>query len=295
LASGGGPADFDLANARSGAPVLIELGGKPPRSLEISVHSGDDGASGRTSLVVRDVTQRRLIEERLGHARRLEIVGQLAGGVAHEINNPLAFVKANLETMVDEVLGARTLTDAAFREMVDDMQLGVERIRRIVLDLQTFAHEDGGGFVEACDVPQVVEETMHLVAARVKGRVPMEISLPKDCPQVHTTSSRLCLALSNLLINAADALAGQPSPKVSLRVVAEADGLRFSVEDNGPGFGDDVLKNAGEPFVTSRAPGRGAGLGLALSREFVKRAGGSIRVENRAEGGARITFWLRQA
>ena len=118
--------------------------------------------------------------------------------------------------------------------------------------------------------------------------------MPQGVPRVKADPRRLGQVLLNLLLNAADALeeAGVARPRVALRVKARGPRVELVLEDNGPGFAAENLQRLFTPFFTTKAQGKGTGLGLALSRQYVEGFGGSLRAENRPEGGARFTVEL---
>nr|WP_228531045.1 MULTISPECIES: ATP-binding protein [Myxococcaceae] len=236
-------------------------------------------------------------ERRRAESERLAVVGRLAAGVAHEVNNPLAFVTANLHCLQRD-LGPKGLALPADeqREVLAEMGVGLERIRLIVSDLRTFARE-GEEEPAGCDVARVVEEALRIASVRLRRVAQVDCALAAPLPPAAIAPGRLSQVLVNLLMNAADALEGARAPArvwVSARVLPTG-GVELCVEDNGPGLPPAALERLFEPFFTTKAPGRGTGLGLALSREYVERYGGSLHAENRAEGGARFTLLLPRA
>ena len=220
-------------------------------------------------------------ERERAHADRLAIVGRIAAGVAHEVNNPLAFILENVRYLRDRSRGTELAKDD---EVFADVQLGLDRIRRIVDDLRTFCRTESA-VVEAVSLRVVADEALRIAALRL-GRTAVVIEVP-DLPPVRGNRTRLVQVVVNLLFNAADALEGKAG-KVSVVGSRTKAGLRLVVEDDGPGIPPEVLSRLFQPFLTTKAPGKGTGLGLAVSREYVERAGGSLSVENRAEGGARF-------
>ena len=236
--------------------------------------------------------------ERLrAESERLAVVGRLAAGVAHEVNNPLAFVMANLYCLRrDTAPGAAGMPGAEVQELLSEMGVGLERIRQIVSDLSTFAREDAEA-PDACDVAQVVDEALRLASVRLRAVGRLDCALSASLPRASIPARHLSQVLVNLLSNAADALEEQRAPGAQVRVSARetAQGVELRVEDNGPGLAPAALDRAFEPFFTTKAPGRGTGLGLALSREYVERYGGTLRADNRPGGGACFTLLLRPA
>ncbi|MFZ5443944.1 MAG: sensor histidine kinase [Myxococcota bacterium] len=235
----------------------------------------------------------KLSETRRAQAERLAVVGRLASGVAHEINNPLAFVKANVgELKRSFVLGEDPISKEELAELLDDTMQGVERICQIVADLKGFAREDSGS-LEAVDLYSVVNGTTRLAAVRLPRDVKVELEVSSLLPRVRANQRKLAQVFLNLLVNAADALEGTPArPVIAIRAKPVGQQMRITVTDNGPGIPADVLPRLFEPFFTTKEPGKGTGLGLALSREYVESFGGSLSVQNVEPRGAEFTILL---
>jgi two-component system sensor histidine kinase PhcS len=226
---------------------------------------------------------------------RLAQVGRLAAGVAHEVNNPLAFIQANLSYLGEE-LAREGRSPEDLLAVVKETQEGVARIKQIVQDLTALARgatELEPREVGRCPLPAVIEESMRLASVRLK-KLAVEVEVPAGVPTVRADPRRLGQVLLNLLLNAADALeeSGVERPKVALRVQAQGPKVSLVLEDNGPGFAAEHLQRLFTPFFTTKAQGKGTGLGLALSRQYVEGFGGVLRAENRPEGGARFTVEL---
>ncbi|WP_434391625.1 sensor histidine kinase [Melittangium boletus] len=235
-------------------------------------------------------------ERARAEVERLVLVGQLAAGVAHEVNNPLAYVKANLSYLQRETRGGGgTLEREELQEMLDETQQGVLRIQQIVEDLRGFSRvgtspEERGG------LPEALSEATRLASMRLHGGE-VVLELPSGLPMVRLGQRHMVQVLLNLLINAGDAVeSARPvrRPRIQVRVQREEGGVRVLVEDNGPGIPEAVLPHLFEPFFTTKPPGKGTGLGLALCREYVARVGGTLQAENHP-GGARFVLLLPEA
>ncbi|MFL5345497.1 MAG: sensor histidine kinase [Hyalangium sp.] len=237
-------------------------------------------------------------QTRAQESDRLAQVGRLAAGVAHEVNNPLAFIQANLRFLLEELpREGHSVSDCL--EALQETQAGVERIQQIVQDLTRLARgapDTEPRQVGSCPLPNVIEESMRLASVRLK-KLAVEVEVPSETPMVRADARRLGQVLLNLLLNAADALEESrvSGPWVALKVQAQAQRVYLVLEDNGPGFAPEHLQRLFTPFFTTKAQGKGTGLGLALSREYVEGFGGSLRAENRPEGGARFTVELLSA
>jgi signal transduction histidine kinase len=250
---------------------------------------------------LRERTRRESLEKRAmadrqrAQTEKLATVGRLAASVMHEINNPLAFVRSNLEFLRGEVL-EQQLPEETRREMeevFDETRTGVERIRQIVSDLKGFSRMDDEEPGE-CSLSDVVTDAARLAGLRLKNVAKLKVEIPAQLPEVYATRRRLAQVILNLLVNAGDALeeARVQGGEVRVTGLVEQGRVVLRVEDNGPGFPPEVLPRLFEAFFTTKDLEKGTGLGLAISREMVERFGGTLRAENRPEGGARLCLEL---
>ena len=229
-------------------------------------------------------------EVRRAQAERLAMMGRLAAGVAHEVNNPLAVVKANLGALARHVSGRDVLPTHELDEAVHDAQDSVDRIAQIVSDLKTWSRDDGQQ-LEPTDLGPLVASTVRLAKVRMPREVVIEVTVPPGLPPVPSQPRKLAQVVLNLLLNAGDALEGRAEPRVRVFSRVDDEAIELRVADNGPGLGETVKAHLFEPFFTTKAPGKGTGLGLALSREYMESFGGTLTFEEVPGGGA--CFCLR--
>lgn len=248
----------------------------------------------RSQLREESLQQSRLAdsEQARAQAERLALVGQLAAGVAHEINNPLAFATANLAFIAEELpAGADEL-----RSVIAETRSGLKRVAAIVGDLTAFSrgNTDATGPV---DLHTVVAEAQRLASIRTKDRVEVVNQLAVDLPIVIGNERHLCQVFLNLMLNAADELnaAGVPGGIIWVHATTKDGQLRVDVDDNGRGIPASALERLFTPFFTTKPVGKGTGLGLATSREYLRRAGGDLQASMRPGGGARFTLSLALA
>ncbi len=239
----------------------------------------------RAHLLERLVEQRtqtlREKELQLAHGERLAAAGTLAAGLAHEINNPIAFVLANLNHL--QALRKEENSELEIEEVLFETQEGVARLRSIVDELLRLART-GERVSEPVQLARVVESVLPIVRHEAKGRVRIETNLAY-APLVSGDPGRLGQVVLNLIQNAIHALGNaERGGRVSISVTPVAAGVELCVEDDGPGIPDDVLPRIFEPFFTTKASGLGTGLGLAVTREIVSRHGGTIAVETGSTG-----------
>jgi two-component system sensor histidine kinase HupT/HoxJ len=226
----------------------------------------------------------------------------LTAGIAHEVNNPLAFIRANLsqlEKLAVEVaepsVAARLPASAQpiahdARELVADTQEGVERIAALVQRLKAFArHESGDAArVVPVDLGRVADTAIAMASVglapgmirRAGGSAPPVLAVEGDLVQIAV----------NLLVNAVQASDG--AVDVAVEVAPRDGGVALRIADRGTGIDAGVLPHLFEPFYTTKPQGTGSGLGLSLSNDLARRHGGRLAAENREGGGAIFTLWL---
>jgi PAS domain S-box-containing protein len=239
----------------------------------------------------RDVTALREMQQQLILADRMASVGMLAAGVAHEINNPLAYVIANLDMLVEEI---RPLDAGPFSAHVTDwIQLlresrqGAERIRKIVRELKTFSRAEAERR-SVIDVQPVIELSINMAFNEVRHRA----RLVKDygaTPAVEADDSRLGQVFINLLVNAAQAIPEGDVEGNEVRIVTGTDEVGnalIEIRDTGPGIPEGVVARIFDPFFTTKPVGLGTGLGLSICHSIVTSMGGTITAENGPLRGA---------
>ncbi len=257
-----------------------------------------------------DVTQLSDMQEQLSRSRRLATVGQLAAGVAHEINNPLAAITTCAEATQRDLRSLPELAETArerdwnfYLEEIVRQALRCKAITRGLLDLSRQRRARR----EPCDVNAVIERTVKLFEERTAAaaaaaatntappggetaRVRFSLSLDEAAGEVATDEGMLRQILDNLLTNAVDALGGPGQVEVSTASAGER--VRLEVADTGPGIPPEMLVRIFEPFFTTKEAGRGSGLGLAIATSLAEALGGALTVESKPGAGSRFRLWL---
>jgi signal transduction histidine kinase len=247
---------------------------------------------------VRDVRDVVALRNRLVMSGRLAAVGQLAAGIAHEINNPIAYMQANLNQLgkhwhdLAEHLEARSDVSQAERmqegsDLIQESLTGASRVAAIVQDVRGFAHA-GSGRHELGDINALLETTLRVAGPRLRYSVEVECDY-SILPAVRCNPQELKQVFLNVLLNAADAISGAGTIRVSTR--PEAGWVVASIEDDGCGMSPEVRERIFDPFYTTKPAGEGLGLGLSLSYEMVRRHGGDIEVDS--EPGRGTCFRIR--
>ncbi|MBX7113168.1 MAG: response regulator [Myxococcaceae bacterium] len=292
----------DLASGDS--PALgktLDLAGRRKNGTEfpIDLSFGRWLSNGQThfAAIIRDVSDRKKVEAQLLVADRMVAVGTLAAGVAHEINNPLAAVMANLElaaTDVEELaakLDDKTITDRLTEELRDARE-GADRVRHIVRDLKIFSRgeDEKHGPV---DVERVMESTLRMAANELRHRAQV-VKEYQPVPLVEGSEARLGQVFLNLVVNAAQAIEEGQEKQNEIRVSTRYDGKRVivTVADTGEGIAPDILSRLFTPFLTTKPVGVGTGLGLSICHRIVTSFGGDIVAESEVGKGTRFMISL---
>lgn len=254
-----------------------------------------DGILRARVVTYRDVTeQRRLAAQRVLVAERMASVGQLVASVAHEINNPLAYVAGNVEVVLGSLVGETPPLDTAeIVEALRDSKVGVDRIRVIVSDLRTLSRIDEDTRAPV-DVRSALETALQMADNQLRHRARVVRDLA-DVPAVLANETRLGQVFLNLLVNAAHAIpeASDRDHAVTVRTETTATGwARIIVRDTGVGIAREHVERIFDPFFTTKPFGSGTGLGLSICRGIVNKLGGTIRVESRLGAGTTFTIEL---
>ncbi len=252
----------------------------------------------------------------LVRSEQLAVVGRLASMVAHEINNPAAYVLSNLELIEEFAATLSRYTDvvnsadaekrrdwernnrfveqvADLPEMAADCLDGIRRIAQIVRDLKGFGRV-GTENVETIDIEALLKRSVAIIANKLNHTARVDIDL-RDLPPTVGHSNRLVQVFINLLINAQQAFAPGSSPQdgnaISVRGQVDESEIVVTIADNGPGIPEDIQQEIFAPFFTTKTLGEGSGLGLSVCRSIIDDHKGTIGFESKVGEGTR--FWLR--
>jgi signal transduction histidine kinase len=229
---------------------------------------------------------------RLMHAQKLEALGRMSAGLAHEVNNPLAYVLSNLRH-IEMQLDKRGETE--LKDACRDAIFGAERIERIVQDVRIFARMEEPAR-EQVDVRRVVEGSISLASEALRSGIRLVRDF-QEVPPVWGSEHGLGQVFLNLLVNAAHALAGAtPEPSIHVGIRQRADGqVGVVVRDNGCGISPEHMSRLFEPFFTTKPVGKGTGLGLSICHGIVTRHGGDITVDSAPGQGTAFEVLLPTA
>lgn len=250
--------------------------------------------------ITRDMTERRLIQEQLNQAQKMEAIGQLTGGVAHDFNNLLTVILGNLDT----VQRRASASDARLQRAIEHATRGAERAAALTHQLLAFARRQPLN-PKPTGVNQLVTTLLELIRRTLPEAITVQSRLSAGVGQVSVDPNQMESALLNLAVNARDAMSGKGTLTISTDLVdiGEDDALRLgdlpagqhaviSVIDTGIGMSAEVIARAFDPFFTTKPLGQGTGLGLSQVFGFVKQSGGTVKLQSEPGQGTTVKVYL---
>ena len=273
---------------RDGRPITVRLNGKII-----------DGGRGEPlfELIVEDITEQRALEERQRQTQKMEAVGLLAGGVAHDINNVLTAILGHAT-----LLQRRLPPDDEVRSDADEIVVAAQRASALTRQLLAFSRRD---VVQPrpIDLSALVSDLQRMVGRLIGEDVEVVTRLAPDLPAVKADPGQMEQVVLNLLVNARDALPFGGRIEVTTRAEPTVEGderaprgwVVLDVRDTGTGIPPEVRERIFEPFFTTKPPGKGTGLGLSTVYGIVTQAGGHVDVESAPGQGATFHVWMPAA
>jgi len=238
-------------------------------------------------LLEQDITEKRRLEADLVQSEKLAAVGQLAAGVAHEINNPLAAIIANAQMLMRDL---PTQQEEALESVRLIEQAGV-RASQVVRNLLNFARKEQFEFAMT-DVNHTILEAMSFLQHEfISHPIQLRYDLAADLPLVKASRDHLQGVWINIVMNAIDALDNRAG-EISIGTQLVSDELKVTIADSGKGIPPDRVSRIFEPFFTTKSAGHGTGLGLSVCHRIIKQHGGSIQVESQLGVGTRLNIFL---
>ncbi len=238
-------------------------------------------------------------QNQLMQSEKLKSLGQLVAGVAHELNNPIGFVHANLQLLdefIEKLIAAQAKGEDATRyrdtitKLLSRSREGTERVKQIVQDLRTFSRTDQAD-LQSANLIEEIDRTLALMEPRFKGVVEV-VREYEELPDVTCYPGQLNQVFLNLLMNACDVLEDSNGGRITIRTEPTDNGVRLEFEDTGPGIPPEVQTRIFDPFFTTKEVGKGTGLGLSLSHGIIERHGGRIQVVSTPKDGATFVIEL---
>lgn len=247
--------------------------------------SGEDA----TAIIALDVTAQRQLLAQTMTLDRMVATGTLAAGVAHEINNPLTFVMANLHHL-REIIEER---DPSAVELLDEALGGAKRVRNVVQDLRRLAQPHTSS--DIIDLEEIVGAATRIIHNEIRHRAQLEVDVPSVA--VEGDRAKLGQVFVNLLLNASEAIptGRREEHRVCVRAEVSDDDVVVRVVDSGEGIAPELIGQIFDPFFTTKPLGKNSGLGLAIARETIVSAGGDLWVESKPGEGTTVSVRMARA
>ncbi len=266
------------------------------------------------------------MEQSLIQSEKMASLGQLAAGVAHELNNPLGYILSNITTFrsyiesynrlirlyqqlsvaePNQTIDLQKQINELYRkddihfmlddamELVNDSIEGAMRLRDIIGSLRRFSHPDRGQ-LETLAINDVLESTVKIIWSEIKNKTTVNYRLSSEPLLVRVNPSQISQVFLNLLMNASQAM-DKTAAQITITTESDANQVKISVQDNGSGMSSATLKRIFEPFYTTKDVGKGTGLGLSLTKAIIEEHQGRIDVESTPGVGSCFTIWLPKA
>jgi two-component system NtrC family sensor kinase len=264
------------------------------------------------------VAELKTAQSQLVHSEKMASLGQLAAGIAHEINNPLGFSYSNLSSLKDYLSDIFKLDELVTTEtelgnvpaqllqrysqlkqqiqadfikqdtllLLGDTLEGLSRVKNIVANLKKISYKGRDEFID-CNINECIEDCLKVVGSELKYTMKVVLDL-QNCPYIKGQASDLNQVFINLFINAKQACLKKGT--LTIRSFQDKEMVVVSIEDNGKGIAADNLKNIFDPFYTTKAVGEGTGLGLSISHGIIEKHGGNIVVASKENEGTCFTI-----
>jgi len=267
------------------------LDGTDPLEWEISTYPivGEKDEAVQSILVEKDVTEKRRLEGFLAQSEKMAAVGELAAGIAHEINNPLTVILANAQILSRQIPDEQ----ADWKEQLDLISRAGTRALHSVKNLLNFARKERFEFVPT-DVNETIEQSLEMVRHELLSRsVELSFEPGENLPLIMASPNHLQGVWLNLIMNGLDAI-GDSTEDGIIRIITFQQGndVRVSIVDNGHGISPENIKRIFEPFYTTKGLHRGTGLGLSVCHRIIKQHGGLILVDSEIGRGSSFTVVL---
>ncbi len=269
--------------------ILLHVGGNARYfALTLSFFKSVSLSETGAVVIIVDISEYKHLQERIYTVEKLAAIGQLAAGVAHELNTPLGNIIGYARLMDEPGVGARQA-----KKYTQIILHETKRCARVVDDLLNYARRDHCQ-LEVCELNAVVKDVVDTIVDCQGKRYEVEISFyPGPELSVKGSPGQLDIVLVNLMLNAIQATAGGNNPRVTVKVLEQGEyEATVIVEDNGPGVPPELRRRIFDPFFTTKEVGKGTGLGLAISQAIVTKLDGGLQYDSTFQQGARFVLAL---
>jgi PAS domain S-box-containing protein len=265
--------------------------------ISTSQIKGNNGETIALMSVIRDISERKLFEKQLRHSERMTGIGELATGMAHEINQPLNTISLSIDNIIYSI-DNKTITEPYLKTKINKVFDNITRIKKIIDHVRTFSR-DQDDFVQASfEINTSIQNSISMISEQFSHKeINLSFRPDKNIPPVIGNAYRFEQVMLNMLINAKDAVeekgkkgCGKSKKKVEILTKLENKQIIVEVKDNGIGIAPEDVDKVLLPFFTTKAPGQGTGLGLSISYGIIKELGGDIEILSKIQSGTTISI-----
>jgi PAS domain S-box-containing protein len=271
-----------------------------PGELSATLIQGADGTPLSFMIIVRDISQRKKAETQQLHADRMANLGEMASGIAHEINQPLNIISMVLDKILFNPSGSQNIDVEFIRKKFERIFENITRIRNIIDHIRAFSRNHDDYVLSVFNINEAVDNAVSMITEQFKHLgIGLLLNLNKDIPVIYGNTYKFEQVIVNLLVNAKDAVLEKKSlgeeyegMKIEIRSFKADNALIVEVEDNGIGIRDDDISNVILPFYTTKGEGKGTGLGLTICYQIIKEMNGVIEIISSRSSGTKIRITI---
>ncbi|EQC51282.1 sensor histidine kinase [Bacteriovorax sp. DB6_IX] len=224
-----------------------------------------------------------LQESKALNAARLASLGEMAAGIAHEINNPLTIIKGNIHAMGKRLKSGNEINEEQFIQSFQKVDVAIDRITKIIRNMKKISRDTSEEVLNNIQLEELVKDTLEYYKEKFrKNDVQFQVFYNYDC-LVNVREVELCQVLINILNNANDAVSTVPKKWINVHLEDGGDFALIKVSDSGPGVSSENIEKIFNPFYTTKEVGKGTGLGLSISKDAMEQMGGDLSLETDSE------------
>jgi len=258
---------------------------------------GNNGEINSFMSVIRDISERKLFEKQLRHSERMTGIGELATGMAHEINQPLNTISLIIDNIVYSI-DTKTITETYLKTKIDKVFDNITRIKKIIDHVRTFSRDQDDFVQTDFDINTSIQNSISMIYEQFSHKeIDLSFHPDKNIPTLSGSAYRFEQVMLNMLINAKDAIEEKKKKnsikfkkRIEISTTLNNKLITVEIKDNGIGISPENIDKVLLPFFTTKAPGQGTGLGLSISYGIIKELGGEIEIQSNPKFGTSISL-----
>lgn len=256
---------------------------------------GQDGELKAFMADIRNISERKLLEKQIRHSERMAAIGELATGMAHEINQPLNTISLSIDNIIYSI-DNKTITDDYLKTKINKVFDNISRIKNIIDHVRTFSRDQDDFIQSGLDINKSINNSISMISEQMNHKgISLDFNAPKDLPGLNGNNQRFEQVMLNLLINAKDALEEKKrklgknfDKRIRILIQKSKSQIIIEVKDNGIGIPQEEIDKVLLPFYTTKPAGEGTGLGLSISYGIIKELNGELEIQSELLKGTTI-------